>query len=186
MSMGRGSAPPFRRQRNLQNCAVVKFPNLAHIPLPRLPNRWSRLAPAPGLGAGEAHRVEQRPAPPLAQCLPRRVRVRFHFKPTYSSWLNQVELWFAKIQRDLFAFNVPIRKREPQIPTDCANNDLGFDVQPFEQCWPRFDHGAYCSLADSFTEYLQHSPNTSWSRSSLTPNDLGIAHSVMPQADRRP
>jgi transposase len=25
------------------------------------------------------------------------------FTPTYSSWLNQVELWFAKIQRDLLA-----------------------------------------------------------------------------------
>jgi transposase len=24
-----------------------------------------------------------------------------HFTPTYSSWLNQVELWFAKIERDL-------------------------------------------------------------------------------------
>ena len=30
-------------------------------------------------------------------------KVRFHFTPTYSSWLNQVELWFAKIQRDLIA-----------------------------------------------------------------------------------
>ena len=30
-------------------------------------------------------------------------RVRFHFTPTYSSWLNQVELWFAKIQRDVIA-----------------------------------------------------------------------------------
>jgi len=29
--------------------------------------------------------------------------VRFHFTPTYSSWLNQVELWFAKIERDLIA-----------------------------------------------------------------------------------
>ena len=28
-------------------------------------------------------------------------RVRFHFTPTYSSWLNQVELSFAKIQRDV-------------------------------------------------------------------------------------
>src|SRR5215472_10853060 len=27
-------------------------------------------------------------------------RVRFHFTPTYSSWLNHVELWFAKTQRD--------------------------------------------------------------------------------------
>ena len=28
-------------------------------------------------------------------------KMRFHFTPTYSSWLNQVELWFAKIQRDV-------------------------------------------------------------------------------------
>jgi transposase len=27
--------------------------------------------------------------------------VHFHFTPTYSSWLNQVELWFAKISRDM-------------------------------------------------------------------------------------
>jgi hypothetical protein len=26
-------------------------------------------------------------------------RVRFHFTPTYSFWLNQVEIWFAKIER---------------------------------------------------------------------------------------
>jgi len=26
-----------------------------------------------------------------------------HFTPTYSSWLNQVELWFAKTERDLLA-----------------------------------------------------------------------------------
>lgn len=30
-------------------------------------------------------------------------RVHFHFTPTYSSWLNQVELWFSKIQRDVIA-----------------------------------------------------------------------------------
>ena len=28
-------------------------------------------------------------------------KVHLHFTPTYSSWLNQVELWFAKIQRDV-------------------------------------------------------------------------------------
>src|SRR5712691_1372109 len=26
--------------------------------------------------------------------------VRLHYTPTYSSWLNQVELWFSKIERD--------------------------------------------------------------------------------------
>jgi transposase len=29
--------------------------------------------------------------------------VRLHFTPTYASWLNQVELWFSKIERDLLA-----------------------------------------------------------------------------------
>src|SRR5260370_27608669 len=28
-------------------------------------------------------------------------QVQFHFTPTYSSWLNQVELWFARIERDV-------------------------------------------------------------------------------------
>jgi len=30
-------------------------------------------------------------------------KVQLHFTPTYSSWLNQVELWFAKIERDVIA-----------------------------------------------------------------------------------
>jgi transposase len=29
-----------------------------------------------------------------------------HFTPTYSSWLNQVECWFSKIERDLIARGV--------------------------------------------------------------------------------
>jgi transposase len=29
--------------------------------------------------------------------------VQIHYTPTYSSWLNQVELWFSKIERDLIA-----------------------------------------------------------------------------------
>ena len=29
--------------------------------------------------------------------------MHLHFTPTYSSWLNQVELWFAKIERDVIA-----------------------------------------------------------------------------------
>ena len=32
--------------------------------------------------------------------------VRIHYTPTYSSWLNQVELWFSKIERDLIARGV--------------------------------------------------------------------------------
>jgi transposase len=33
-------------------------------------------------------------------------RVHFHFTPTYSSWLNQVEIWFARIEREVIARGV--------------------------------------------------------------------------------
>ncbi len=32
--------------------------------------------------------------------------VHLHFTPTYSSWLNQVEIWFARIERDVIARGV--------------------------------------------------------------------------------
>jgi transposase/transposase-like protein len=32
--------------------------------------------------------------------------VKLHYTPTYSSWLNQVEIWFSKIQRDVIARGV--------------------------------------------------------------------------------
>src|SRR6266404_1205778 len=32
--------------------------------------------------------------------------IKLHFTPTYSSWLNQIELWFAKIERDVIARGV--------------------------------------------------------------------------------
>jgi transposase len=45
------------------------------------------------LSAHKTHAVER--------FLTEHPQVSFHFTPTYSSWLNQVELCFAKIQRDV-------------------------------------------------------------------------------------
>ena len=42
----------------------------------------------------------------VAEFLERHPKVHLHFTPTYSSWLNQVELWFAKIERDVIARGV--------------------------------------------------------------------------------
>ena len=39
----------------------------------------------------------------VAQFLAEHPNVHLHFTPTYSSWLNQVELWFSKIERDMIA-----------------------------------------------------------------------------------
>ena len=33
-------------------------------------------------------------------------KVHLHFTPTYSSWLNQVELWFSRIERDVITRGV--------------------------------------------------------------------------------
>ncbi len=32
--------------------------------------------------------------------------VHFHFTPTYSSLLNQVEIWFSKVERDVIALGI--------------------------------------------------------------------------------
>jgi transposase len=45
-------------------------------------------------------------SPPVKAFLAAHRNVQLHFTPTYSSWLNQVELWFGKIERDVIARGV--------------------------------------------------------------------------------
>ena len=45
-----------------------------------------------------AHKTQQ-----VRTFLVQHPRVHLHYTPTYSSWLNQVELWFSKIERDVTA-----------------------------------------------------------------------------------
>ena len=42
----------------------------------------------------------------VAAFLSQHPRLDLHYTPTYSSWLNQVEIWLSKIQRDLIARGV--------------------------------------------------------------------------------
>ena len=50
-----------------------------------------------------ADNLSARKTKAVAAWLAARPRVTLHYTPTYSSWLNQVELWFAKIERDMIA-----------------------------------------------------------------------------------
>jgi transposase len=50
---------------------------------------------ADNLSAHKTKRVEE--------FLARHQNVTIHYTPTYSSWLNQVELWFGKIERDVIS-----------------------------------------------------------------------------------
>jgi transposase len=45
-----------------------------------------------------AHKTNQ-----VEQFLERNSHVKLHFTPTYSSWLNQVEIWFARLEREVIA-----------------------------------------------------------------------------------
>jgi hypothetical protein len=42
----------------------------------------------------------------VEQFLVEHEQVRIHYTPTYSSWLNQVENWFSRIQRDVITRGV--------------------------------------------------------------------------------
>jgi len=48
-----------------------------------------------------AHRTKR-----VAAFLDQHPNVHMHYTPTYCSWLNQIEIWFSKIQRDLIARGV--------------------------------------------------------------------------------
>ena len=48
-----------------------------------------------------AHKTER-----VEQFLSEHPNVHLHFTPTYSSWLNQVEIWFSKIERHVIARGV--------------------------------------------------------------------------------
>ena len=50
------------------------------------------------LSAHKTHKV--------ASFLEQHPNVKLHFTPTYSSWLNQVEIWFSRIERDVIARGV--------------------------------------------------------------------------------
>lgn len=50
--------------------------------------------------------VSSHKTPAVQAFLAEHVNVAMHYTPTYSSWLNQVENWFARIQRDIITRGV--------------------------------------------------------------------------------
>jgi transposase len=54
-----------------------------------------------------------------------------HFTPTYSSWLNQIELWFSKVQRDVIARGVFTSTADLARKLRRYINAYSKDAQPF-------------------------------------------------------
>src|SRR5436309_5736648 len=63
--------------------------------------------------------------------------VHLHFTPTYSSWLNQVELWFAKIERDVIASGV--FTSVPDLKRKLMRYIRQYNKQPKPVKWKYFD-----------------------------------------------
>lgn len=64
-------------------------------------------------------------------------QVHMHFTPTYSSWLNQVELWFAKIERDVIARGV--FTSVPDLRRKLMRYIKQYNKQPKPVKWKYFD-----------------------------------------------
>ncbi|TAM32786.1 MAG: IS630 family transposase [Rhodanobacter sp.] len=63
--------------------------------------------------------------------------LHMHFTPTYSSWLNQVELWFAKIERDVIARGV--FTSVPDLKRKLMRYIRKYNEQPKSVKWKYFD-----------------------------------------------
>ncbi len=64
-------------------------------------------------------------------------KVHIHFTPTYSSWLNQVELWFAKIERDVIRRGV--FTSVPDLKRKLMRYIRHYNQQPKTVKWKYFD-----------------------------------------------
>jgi len=84
---------------------------------------------ADNLSAHKTKRVDQ--------FLTEHSNVHLHFTPTYSSWLNQVELWFAKIERDVIARGV--FTSVPDLKRKLMRYIRQYNKQPKPVKWKYFD-----------------------------------------------
>ena len=75
--------------------------------------------------------------------------VHLHFTPTYSSWLNQVELWFAKIERDVIARGV--FTSVPDLKRKLMRYIRQYNKRPKTVKWKYFDPSRRISSKSAVT-----------------------------------
>jgi transposase len=91
-----------------------------------------------------AHKTEL-----VEQFLERYRNVHLHFTPTYSSWLNQVELWFAKIERDVIARGV--FTSVPDLKRKLMRYIRQYNKAPKAVKWKYFDPARRITAASAVT-----------------------------------
>lgn len=73
----------------------------------------------------------------VSEFLAQHPHLHLHYTPTYSSWLNQVELWFAKIERDVIARGV--FTSVPDLKKKLMRYIRQYNKQPKTVKWKYFD-----------------------------------------------
>jgi len=71
--------------------------------------------------------------------------LKVHFAPTYSSWLEQVELWFSKIERDLIARGFFTSVKDPARKLMCYIERCDLNPETMSGSWPDPDHRIHSS-----------------------------------------
>jgi len=66
--------------------------------------------------------------------------LRFHFTPTYSSWLNQVEIGFSKVERDVIARGVFTSVADLARKLPKYIRAYGKSAKPFRWNYPDASH----------------------------------------------
>ena len=84
-----------------------------------------------------ADNLSARKTKQVAAFLAAQPKLHLHFTPTYSSWLNQVELWFAKIERDVIARGV--FTSVPDLKRKLMRYIRQYNQQPKSVKWKYFD-----------------------------------------------
>jgi transposase len=77
-----------------------------------------------------AHKTER-----VRQFLAAHKRVHIHYTPTYSSWLNQVEIWFSKIERDVIARGIFTSKQDLKRKLMRYIKAHNNDPKPYKWSW---------------------------------------------------
>jgi transposase len=93
-----------------------------------------------------AHKTER-----VRQFLADHKRVHIHYTPTYSSWLNQVEIWFSKIERDVIARGIFTSKSDLRRKLMRYIKAHNKDPKPYKWSWNDTAHRISSATTSSVT-----------------------------------
>jgi transposase len=121
---------------------------------------------ADNLSAHKTKRVEQ--------FLAAHPKVHLHYTPTYSSWLNQVENWFAKIERDVIARGVFTSVTDLARKLKRYIRHYNRAPKPIKWTYRDPNHRIYANTTSSVTGHLAARPGgESWQRFEGSPGWIG-------------